>query len=49
MREFRTDEFKLIIQAIFEQYFDKGIYQTDLSDHKPELVDKLVLEKVRLI
>jgi hypothetical protein len=39
------DEFKY---NDHDQFF-KRIYQIVLSDHKPELVDKLVHEKVRFI
>jgi hypothetical protein len=43
------DEFKSIVQGSVDQFFDEEIYQDVLSDNQPELVDKLVQEKVRFI
>jgi hypothetical protein len=41
----RPDEFKRIVQESVDQFFDQGIYQAVLSDHQPELVDRLVQER----
>jgi hypothetical protein len=43
------DEFKSIVQGSVDQFFEQEIYQAVLSDHKPELVDRLVREKLRFI
>jgi hypothetical protein len=43
------DEFKSIVQGSVFQFFDQGIYQDVLSDHQPELLDRLVQERVRFI
>jgi hypothetical protein len=43
------DKFKSIVQTSVDQFFDEEIYQDVLSDNQPELVDKLVQEKVRFI
>ncbi|MGA9155038.1 MAG: hypothetical protein WBZ36_31020 [Candidatus Nitrosopolaris sp.] len=40
------DEFKSIVQGSIDQYFDQEIYQAVLSENLPELVEKLVHEKV---
>jgi hypothetical protein len=41
------DEFKSIIQESVDQFFNQEIYQDVLSDHQPEVVDRLVQERVR--
>jgi hypothetical protein len=43
------DEFKSIVQGSVGQFFDQVIYQAVLSDNQPELVEKLVHEKVRFV
>jgi hypothetical protein len=43
------DEFKSIVQESVDQFFDEEIYQDVLSDHQPQLVDKLVHERIRFI
>jgi hypothetical protein len=43
------DEFKSIVQGSVDRFFDQGIYQALLSDNQPELVEKLVHEKVTFV
>ncbi len=43
------DEFKHILQESVDQFFDQRIYQAVLSDHQPELLDRLVQERIRFI
>jgi hypothetical protein len=43
------DEFKSIVQGSVDQFFNQGIYQAVLSDHQPEIVDKLVKERIKFI
>lgn len=43
------DEFKRILQESVDQFFDQRIYQAVLSDHQPELLDRLVHERIRFI
>ena len=45
----RPDEFKSIVQESVDQFFDEGIYQAVLSDHQPNLLDRLVQERIRFI
>jgi len=41
------DEFKSIVQESVDQFFDQEVYQDVLSGHQPQLVDRLVRERVR--
>lgn len=43
------DEFRSIVQEPVDRFFDQGIYQDVLSGHQPQLVDRLVRERVRFI
>jgi hypothetical protein len=43
------DEFKSIVQGSVDQFFDQEIYQAVLSDQHPELLDKIVQQRVRFI
>jgi hypothetical protein len=43
------DEFKSIVQGSVDQFFNQEIYQAVLSDNQPQLVDKLVHERIRFI
>lgn len=43
------DEFKRILHESVDQFFDQRIYQAVLSDHQPELLDRLVQERIRFI
>jgi hypothetical protein len=43
------DDFKRILQESVDQFFDQRIYEAVLSDHQPELLDRLVQEKIRFI
>jgi hypothetical protein len=43
------DEFKRIVQESVDQFFDQEIYQEVLADHQPDLVDRLVGERIRFI
>jgi hypothetical protein len=43
------DQFKSIVQTSVDQFFDQEIYQALLSENQPELVDKLVHEKVTFV
>jgi hypothetical protein len=41
------DKFKSIVQGSVDQFFDPEIYQAVLAENQPEMVDRLVQEKVR--
>ncbi len=43
------DEFKSIVQESVDQFFGRGIYQNVLSAHQPDIIDRLVQEKVKFI
>jgi hypothetical protein len=43
------DRFKSIVQRSVDQFFDQEIYQDVQSDHQPQLLDRLVHERVRFI
>jgi hypothetical protein len=43
------DEFKSIVQGSVDQFFDQEVYQAVLSENQPQLVGKLVHEKVRVV
>ncbi|MFZ0514802.1 MAG: hypothetical protein WAM14_24575 [Candidatus Nitrosopolaris sp.] len=43
------DEFKSIVQESIDQFFDQRVYQGVLADHQPELLDRIVQERVRFI
>lgn len=49
MLAFVPDEFKSIVQGSVDQFFDRAIYEGVLSDHQPEIVDRLVQERVRFL
>lgn len=42
-------EFKSIVKGSVDQFFDQGVYQDTMSNHRPELVDRLVHERVRFL
>ena len=42
-------EFKRIVRESVDQFFDQRIYQAILSDHRPDLLDRLVQERIRFI
>ena len=39
------DEFKSMVQGSVDQIFDQRIYQAIMSDHRPELLNRLVRER----
>ena len=43
------DEFKSIVRGSVDQFFDHGTYQYILPENQPQLVDKLVHEKVTFV
>jgi hypothetical protein len=43
------DKFKSIVQGSIDQFFDREIYQAVLAENQPEMVDRLVQERVRFI
>jgi hypothetical protein len=43
------DKFKSIVRGSVDQFFDQEIYQAVLAENQPDMVDRLVQEKVRFI
>jgi hypothetical protein len=43
------DVFRSVVQESVDQFFDSGIYQDVLSDHLPNVIDRLVQDRVRFI